>query len=113
MCLLALALVSGCRAVGAYPERLTLTYSDPVLVPALVAAPFFWIGGFAYVLLGTLVAGGRAVCSNATGAADILDLLERERPNMVNGFAASVAHLAAEPAKAALRAARSRARRTT
>ena len=28
-------------------------------------SPFFWIGGLAYSLLGTLVAGGRLVCSNS------------------------------------------------
>jgi acyl-CoA synthetase (AMP-forming)/AMP-acid ligase II len=60
-------------------------------------SPFFWIGGFAYGLLGTLVAGATLVCSNATAAADVLDLIERERPTMVNGFAASVAHLADDP----------------
>jgi acyl-CoA synthetase (AMP-forming)/AMP-acid ligase II len=60
-------------------------------------SPFFWIGGFAYALLGTLVAGARLVCSNAAGAAQVLDVLERERPTMVNGFAASVAHLPADP----------------
>jgi len=27
-----------------YPERLTLTYSDPVIVPALMSAPLFWVG---------------------------------------------------------------------
>jgi hypothetical protein len=27
-----------------YPERLTLTYSDSVLVPALISAPLFWLG---------------------------------------------------------------------
>jgi len=27
-----------------YPERLTLTYSDAVIVPALMAAPLFWAG---------------------------------------------------------------------
>jgi len=27
-----------------YPERLTLTYSDPMLVPALMAAPLIWAG---------------------------------------------------------------------
>jgi acyl-CoA synthetase (AMP-forming)/AMP-acid ligase II len=57
-------------------------------------SPFFWIGGFAYSLLGTLIAGGRLVCSNAQRASDVLDLLERERPTMVNGFAQTVAHLA-------------------
>jgi acyl-CoA synthetase (AMP-forming)/AMP-acid ligase II len=57
-------------------------------------SPFFWIGGLAYSLLGTLVAGGRLVCSNAPDATGVLDVLERERPTMVNGFAQSVAHLA-------------------
>ena len=60
-------------------------------------SPWFWIGGFAYTLLGTLVAGARLVCSNAEFASDVLDLLERERPTMVNGFAQSVAHLARDP----------------
>ena len=60
-------------------------------------SPFFWIGGLAYSLLGTLVAGGRLVCSNAPSAAGVLDVLERERPTMVNGFAQSVAHLPHDP----------------
>ena len=60
-------------------------------------SPFFWIGGFAYALLGTLVAGATLVCSNAPDAAGVLDLVERERPTMVNGFAASVAHLPRDP----------------
>jgi acyl-CoA synthetase (AMP-forming)/AMP-acid ligase II len=60
-------------------------------------SPFFWIGGFAYSLLGTLLAGATLVCSNATDPAAVLDLLERVRPTMVNGFAASVAHLAQDP----------------
>jgi len=60
-------------------------------------SPFFWIGGFAYALLGTLVAGARLVCSNAATAAGVLELLESARPTMVNGFAQSVAHLPADP----------------
>jgi acyl-CoA synthetase (AMP-forming)/AMP-acid ligase II len=60
-------------------------------------APFFWIGGYAYALLGTLEAGGTLVCSNAPEASDVLDLIERTRPTMVNGFAQSVAHLPADP----------------
>jgi acyl-CoA synthetase (AMP-forming)/AMP-acid ligase II len=57
-------------------------------------SPFFWIGGYAYALLGTLEAGGTLVCSNATEASDVLDVIERTRPTMVNGFAQSVARLA-------------------
>jgi acyl-CoA synthetase (AMP-forming)/AMP-acid ligase II len=60
-------------------------------------SPFFWIGGFAYSLLGTLLAGATLVCSNATDASAALDLLERTRPTMVNGFAASIAHFAEDP----------------
>lgn len=60
-------------------------------------SPFFWIGGFAYSLLGTLLAGATLVCSNAVDPAETLDLLERVRPTMVNGFAAAVAHLAKDP----------------
>ena len=60
-------------------------------------SPWFWVGGFAYTLLGTLVAGARLVCSNAQAASRVLDVLERERPTMVNGFAQSVAHLPEDP----------------
>jgi acyl-CoA synthetase (AMP-forming)/AMP-acid ligase II len=60
-------------------------------------SPFFWIGGFAYSLLGSLVAGTTLVCSNDASAAGVLDVIERERPTMVNGFAAAVAHLPKEP----------------
>nr|VTO98566.1 Long-chain-fatty-acid--CoA ligase [Mycobacterium riyadhense] len=60
-------------------------------------APFFWIGGFAFGLLATVVAGSTLVCSNATDPGAILDLLEAETPTMTNGFAASVAHLANHP----------------
>jgi len=60
-------------------------------------SPFFWIGGLAYSLLGTLVAGAKLVCSNAPDAAGVLDTLERERPTLVNGFAQSVAHLPRDP----------------
>lgn len=60
-------------------------------------SPFFWIGGFAYALLGTLVAGAKLVCSNASAATGVLDVIERERPTMVNGFAQSVAHVPDDP----------------
>jgi acyl-CoA synthetase (AMP-forming)/AMP-acid ligase II len=68
-------------------------------------SPFFWIGGFAFGLLATLVAGSTLVCSNATsnteGAGETLDLLEAEKPTMTNGFAAGIAHLADHPSFAA------------
>ncbi|WP_051499114.1 class I adenylate-forming enzyme family protein [Nocardia sp. BMG51109] len=60
-------------------------------------SPFFWIGGFAFGLLATLVAGSTLVCSDATDAAATLDLLEAEKPTVTNGFAAGIAHLARHP----------------
>ena len=60
-------------------------------------SPFFWIGGFAFGLLATLVAGSTLVCSNAIDAGATLDLLEAEKPTMTNGFAAAVAHLVKHP----------------
>ena len=63
-------------------------------------SPFFWIGGFAFGLLATLVAGSTLLCSNTTDAAATLDLLEAERPTMTNGFVAGIAHLARHPSVA-------------
>ncbi|MFS0895780.1 class I adenylate-forming enzyme family protein [Mycolicibacterium litorale] len=60
-------------------------------------SPFFWIGGFAFALLATLTAGATLICSNATDAADTLDLIEAERPTVTNGFTAGIAHLTRHP----------------
>jgi acyl-CoA synthetase (AMP-forming)/AMP-acid ligase II len=60
-------------------------------------SPFFWIGGFAFALLATLAAGATVVCSNERESARVLDLLERTRPTMTNGFAAAVVPLAKDP----------------
>ncbi len=70
-----------------------LTSSDKLFCNS----PFFWIGGFAFGLLATLVAGSTLVCSNATDPGQTLDLLEREKPTITNGFAAGIAHLADHP----------------
>jgi acyl-CoA synthetase (AMP-forming)/AMP-acid ligase II len=60
-------------------------------------SPLFWIGGLAFGLLATLVAGSTLVCSNASDVGETLDLLEAEKPTMTNGFAAGIAHLADHP----------------
>ncbi len=73
-----------------------LTASDKLFCNS----PFFWIGGFAFGLLATLVAGSTLVCSNALDAGATLDLLEAEKPTMTNGFAAGIAHLADHPSYA-------------
>ncbi|MET0701590.1 MAG: class I adenylate-forming enzyme family protein [Mycobacterium sp.] len=60
-------------------------------------SPFFWIGGFAFGLLATLLAGATLICSNATDADATLDLIDREQPTMTNGFTAAIAHLTRHP----------------
>jgi len=60
-------------------------------------SPMFWIGGLAYNLLGVLVAGATLLAPDATDPTAALDFLERERPEMVNGYAQSIAHLVADP----------------
>jgi hypothetical protein len=41
-----------------YPERLTLTYSDSVIVPALMGAPFFWMGVHPVLVYNALLLSG-------------------------------------------------------
>jgi acyl-CoA synthetase (AMP-forming)/AMP-acid ligase II len=60
-------------------------------------SPFFWIGGFAFGALATIVAGATLVCSNATDAAVTLDLLETDKPTVTNGFVAGIEHLTRHP----------------
>lgn len=60
-------------------------------------SPFFWIGGFAFGVLATLVAGATLVCSNATDASAVLDLIEAQKPTITNGFATGIAQLASHP----------------
>jgi acyl-CoA synthetase (AMP-forming)/AMP-acid ligase II len=60
-------------------------------------SPFFWVGGIAFAVLATLLAGSTLVCSNAIDAGETLDLLEAEKPTMTNGFVAGIAHLARHP----------------
>ncbi|MGW5382637.1 class I adenylate-forming enzyme family protein [Nocardia sp. NPDC003963] len=60
-------------------------------------SPFFWIGGFGFALLASLLAGSTLICSDATDVGATLDLLETERPTVTNGFAAGVAQLARHP----------------
>src|SRR5579884_1239712 len=64
-------------------------------------SPFFWIGGFGFALLATVVAGSTLLCSNAVDAGETLDVLEAEKPTMANGFTAGIAHLPRHPTFAA------------
>lgn len=60
-------------------------------------SPFFWIGGFAFALLATLLAGSTLLCSNAADPGDTLDLIEAEKPTITNGFVSGIAALAQHP----------------
>ncbi len=60
-------------------------------------SPFFWIGGFAFGLLATVLAGATLVCSNATDPGDTLDLIDAEQPTMTNGFVSAITHLTRHP----------------
>ncbi|MCV7188598.1 class I adenylate-forming enzyme family protein [Mycolicibacterium thermoresistibile] len=60
-------------------------------------SPFFWIGGIAFSVLATMVAGATLVCSDAEDPAVTLDLLESVRPTLTNGYVAGIAALAAHP----------------
>ncbi|MGE2692010.1 class I adenylate-forming enzyme family protein [Mycolicibacterium pulveris] len=60
-------------------------------------SPFFWIGGFAFAILATLLEGATLICSNAVDAGATLDLIEAEKPTITNGFVAGIAHLSRHP----------------
>lgn len=60
-------------------------------------SPFFWIGGFGFALVATLLAGATLVCSVAEDPGCTLDLIEREKPTVTNGFVGAIAHLVAHP----------------
>ncbi|MCB2048019.1 MAG: acyl--CoA ligase [Novosphingobium sp.] len=59
-------------------------------------APWFWVGGLAYSFLATLIAGAKLLCSSARPA-QMLDLIERERPTMTNGVASTMLALEQDP----------------
>lgn len=63
-------------------------------------SPFFWIGGIAFSILATMLAGATLVCSNAVDPGETLDLLEAEKPTMTNGFVGGIAHLVRHPSLA-------------
>jgi acyl-CoA synthetase (AMP-forming)/AMP-acid ligase II len=60
-------------------------------------SPFFWVGGFAFALLATVLAGSTLLCSNATDPAAVLDLLEAEKPTVTNGFVTGITALSQHP----------------
>jgi acyl-CoA synthetase (AMP-forming)/AMP-acid ligase II len=60
--------------------------------------PWFWVAGFANAFLSTFISGGRVVTtSGSPSPAALLDLIERERPNITNGYPPAAGRLAADP----------------
>jgi hypothetical protein len=49
-----------------HPERLTLTYSDSVIVPALMSAPLFWMGVHPVLIYNLLLLSGFVLSGVAT-----------------------------------------------
>ena len=64
------------------------------------SAPWFWVAGFAFSMLGSMLAGARNVFSNSLSNSEFLDVLEQERVTYVCGYAASVARLGDDPSYA-------------
>jgi acyl-CoA synthetase (AMP-forming)/AMP-acid ligase II len=60
-------------------------------------SPWFWIAGFGFELFSLFVAGGRIVGSHSQDAPTVLDLIERERPDVCNGYYPSVNWLVQHP----------------
>ncbi|OBK90507.1 class I adenylate-forming enzyme family protein [Mycolicibacter sinensis] len=60
-------------------------------------SPFFWIGGFAFALLASMLAGSTLLCSNASDPEVTLDLLEAEKPTVTNGFVSGISALTQHP----------------
>lgn len=67
-----------------HPERLTLTYSDPVLLPALIVAPFFWLGVHKVLIYNVLFLSG-FVLSGVTMFMLVRALTARRDAALVSG----------------------------
>jgi acyl-CoA synthetase (AMP-forming)/AMP-acid ligase II len=50
-------------------------------VRSYIASPFFWVGGLTMSLFPVLDAGGTQLCTHRFDAAEVLELIERERPS--------------------------------
>jgi hypothetical protein len=68
-----------------YPERLTLTFSDSVLVPGLMSAPGFWLGGHPVVIYNLLLLSAFAL-SGATMFLLVRALTGHRAPAAVAGL---------------------------
>ena len=67
-----------------YPERLTLTYSDALIVPALMSAPLFWLGVHPVLVYNLLFLSG-FVLSGVTAFLLVRALTGRRDAALVSG----------------------------
>lgn len=67
-----------------FPERLTLTYSDSLIVPALMSAPFFWLGAHPVLIYNLLFLSG-FVLSGVTAFLLVRALTGRQDAAIVSG----------------------------
>ena len=53
----------------------------------LVLTPFFWIGGMLSALLNTMIGGGELICPERSKPGSVLNMLRRELPDHLTGWA--------------------------
>lgn len=63
----------------------------------LVLTPFFWIGGMLTTLLNTMIGGAELICPERPDPEFILELLRRERPDQITGWAGQLAAIKEHP----------------
>ena len=63
----------------------------------LVLTPFFWIGGMLTTLLNTMIGGAELICPERPDPEFILELLRRELPDQITGWAGQLAAIKEHP----------------
>ena len=63
----------------------------------LVLTPFFWIGGMLTTLLNTMIGGAELICPERPDPEFILELLRRELPDQITGWAGQLSAIKEHP----------------
>ena len=63
----------------------------------LVLTPFFWIGGMLTTLLNTMIGGAELICPERPNPEFILELLRRELPDQITGWAGQLTAIREHP----------------
>ena len=63
----------------------------------LVLTPFFWIGGMLTTLLNTMIGGAELICPERPDPEFILELLRRELPDQITGWAGQLTAIREHP----------------